>query len=123
METTLSPLRIASRSSWLDRWQETVADLARLKRTQPMLDAVIDEIDGRMIRVGDQWLADFASCNYLGFDLDPEIMGSIDGYVKAWERTQAGLDCWAAPSCTSRSRPTCQSCWTQRTRSPFLRSR
>jgi hypothetical protein len=26
-----------------------------------MMDAVIDEIDGRMIRVGDQWLADFAS--------------------------------------------------------------
>ena len=25
-----------------------------------------------MIRVGDQWLADFASCNYLGFDLDRE---------------------------------------------------
>ena len=31
-----------------------------------MMDAVIDEIDGRMIRVGRQWLADFASCNYLG---------------------------------------------------------
>jgi 8-amino-7-oxononanoate synthase len=70
--------------NWLERWLETCADLARLKTSHPMLDAVIDEIDGRNIRVGDQWLADFASCNYLGFDLDPEIMGSIDEYVRAW---------------------------------------
>src|SRR2546426_10493178 len=84
METTLPPLKIASRSSWLDRWQETVADLARLKRTQPMLDAVIEEIDGRMIRVGDQWLADFASCNYLGFDLEREIIEAIPAYLEKW---------------------------------------
>jgi 8-amino-7-oxononanoate synthase len=49
-----------------------------------MLDAVVDEIDGRMIRVGDHWLADFASCNYLGFDLDPEIMAAIPRYVEQW---------------------------------------
>jgi 8-amino-7-oxononanoate synthase len=49
-----------------------------------MVDAVIDEIDGRMIRVGDQWLADFASCNYLGFDLDREIIEAIPAYLDAW---------------------------------------
>jgi 8-amino-7-oxononanoate synthase len=49
-----------------------------------MTDAVIDEIDGRMIRIGDHWLADFASCNYLGFDLDAEIMASIPEYVAKW---------------------------------------
>ncbi len=49
-----------------------------------MTDAVIDEIDGRMIRIGDHWLADFASCNYLGFDLDPTIMAAIPEYVRRW---------------------------------------
>jgi 8-amino-7-oxononanoate synthase len=49
-----------------------------------MTDAVIDEVDGRMIRIGDRWLADFASCNYLGFDLDPEIIGAIPEYVEKW---------------------------------------
>jgi 8-amino-7-oxononanoate synthase len=49
-----------------------------------MMDAVIDEIDGRMIRVGDQWLADFASCNYLGFDLDREIIEAVPAYLDAW---------------------------------------
>ena len=49
-----------------------------------MTDATIDEIDGRMIRIGDQWLADFASCNYLGFDLDAEIIAAIPEYIEKW---------------------------------------
>ena len=49
-----------------------------------MMDAVIDEIDGRMIRVGEQWLADFASCNYLGFDLDPEIIQAVPASSSEW---------------------------------------
>jgi 8-amino-7-oxononanoate synthase len=69
---------------WIDRWLATVADLASLRETHPMLDAVIDEIDGRMIRIGDHWLADFASCNYLGFDLDREIIEAVPAYLDAW---------------------------------------
>jgi 8-amino-7-oxononanoate synthase len=49
-----------------------------------MMDAVIEEIDGRMIRVGSRWLADFASCNYLGFDLDREIIEAVPAYLDAW---------------------------------------
>ena len=71
-------------SEWLNQCQKASADLARLRTSQPMLDAVIDEIAGRMIRIGDQWLADFASCNYLGFDLDPEIMSAIPAYIAKW---------------------------------------
>jgi 8-amino-7-oxononanoate synthase len=70
--------------SWLERWIATVADLARLKEDHPMLDAVIDEQVGRHIRIGDHWLYDFASCNYLGFDLDQEIMDAIPEYVAKW---------------------------------------
>lgn len=58
--------------------------LTRLQRSSPMLDAVIDEVRGRRIRIGDHWLADFASCNYLGFDLDPEIAAAIDEQVGRW---------------------------------------
>ena len=58
--------------------------LAQLQASNPMFDAVIDEVRGRRIRVGDHWLADFASCNYLGFDLDPEIAASIDEQVRRW---------------------------------------
>lgn len=59
-------------------------DLAELQRTHPMCDAVIDEIDGRRIRIGDDWLIDFASCNYLGFDLEPEIQAAIAPAVRRW---------------------------------------
>lgn len=59
-------------------------DLERLRSSHPMMDAVIEEVRGRRIRIGDRWLADFASCNYLGFDLDEEIMGSIGAAVRAW---------------------------------------
>jgi 8-amino-7-oxononanoate synthase len=62
------------------RWE----DLERLRASHPMMDAVIDEVQGRWIRVGDQWLADFASCNYLGFDLDEEIIDSVDEAVRTW---------------------------------------
>jgi 8-amino-7-oxononanoate synthase len=49
-----------------------------------MMDAVIEEIQGRRIRVGTHWLSDFASCNYLGFDLDTEIIDSVDGALRRW---------------------------------------
>ena len=77
------PLRRET-DGWLERWMETVADLARLKRSHPMLDAVIEEQDGRRIRIGERWLFDFASCNYLGFDLDPEIIAAVPEYLARW---------------------------------------
>src|SRR3954462_7017660 len=73
-----------ARRPWLDHWLESCRDLAELKASHPMVDAGIDEIDGRMIRIGDQWLADFASGNYLGFDLDREIIESVPAYLDAW---------------------------------------
>jgi diguanylate cyclase (GGDEF)-like protein len=63
---------------------EALRDLTALTRSHPMMDAVIEEIDGRQIRVGSQWLADFASCNYLGFDLDREIIEAVPAYLDAW---------------------------------------
>jgi 8-amino-7-oxononanoate synthase len=47
-------------------------------------DQVIDEIDGRSVRVGNDWLVDYASCNYLGLDLDHEVMDAIDIQVRRW---------------------------------------
>ena len=69
---------------WLDRWVATTADLTRLKHEHPMVDAVIDEQIGRRIRIGDRWLTDWASCNYLGFDLDEEIIAAVPEYLAKW---------------------------------------
>ena len=59
--TARAPARPVSWRPWLEHWLTTVSDLSALKASHPMMDAVIEEIDGRMIRVGDRWLADFAS--------------------------------------------------------------
>jgi 8-amino-7-oxononanoate synthase len=62
------------------RWD----DLERLRASHPMMDAVIDEVRGRQIRVGDKWLSDFASCNYLGFDFHPAIIESVEAELRRW---------------------------------------
>src|SRR5215475_3885960 len=69
---------------WLERWIRSTEDLARLQYSHHMVDAVIDEIDGRQIRIGDQWLTDYASCNYLGLDLDQEIIEAVPEYLRRW---------------------------------------
>jgi 8-amino-7-oxononanoate synthase len=89
MDSNMSPtaqLPTPSRSGgrWIDHWLDTVHDIEALRGAHPMMDAVIEEIDGRMIRVGEQWLADFASCNYLGFDLDPEIIQAVPAFLGEW---------------------------------------
>jgi len=52
-------------------------------RTQ-MWDAVIDDVRGREIRVGDDWLVDWASCNYLGLDISPEVIAAVTEKVARW---------------------------------------
>jgi 8-amino-7-oxononanoate synthase len=73
-------LRASEEARVDSRW----ADLERLRSSHPMMDAIIEEVDGRRIRVGDHWLSDFASCNYLGFDLHPEIIASVAPLVSKW---------------------------------------
>jgi 8-amino-7-oxononanoate synthase len=76
--------RLPTAVPWIDRWIAANRDLAELERSHPMTDAVIEAVDGRRIRIGDRWLADFASCNYLGFDLEPEIVAAVPEYLARW---------------------------------------
>jgi 8-amino-7-oxononanoate synthase len=81
---SVGPRAALKPAAWIDKWLAAVHDLAELERSNPMTDAVIEELNGRMIRVGDRWLADFASCNYLGFDLEPEISAAIPHFIEKW---------------------------------------
>jgi 8-amino-7-oxononanoate synthase len=85
-----APKSRRSQDHWLERWTITVGDLARLRVSHPMLDAVIDEQRGRQIRIGERWLTDWASCNYLGFDLDEEIIAAIPDYLARHMRQLRG---------------------------------
>jgi 8-amino-7-oxononanoate synthase len=60
------------------------AEVARLMVEHPMGDAVVEGIDGRRIQVDGHWLIDFASCNYLGLDLDLEVIAQVPTYLARW---------------------------------------
>jgi 8-amino-7-oxononanoate synthase len=69
---------------WLERWVRSTEDLARLQYSHRMFDAVIDEVDGRRVRIGQRWLIDFSSTSYLGLDFEPEIIDAIPEYLRRW---------------------------------------
>jgi 8-amino-7-oxononanoate synthase len=58
--------------------------IEELRQHTPHYDAVIDEVKGRDLRIGATWLVDWASCNYLGLDIDAEIMAAITDQVRRW---------------------------------------
>ena len=99
---------------------EVWAELARLKDTTRFYDAVIDEQDRERAHGGSgsatTWLSDFASCNYLGFDVDPEIMAAPAELIANGARTRAGPGCSATPSRTWRSRTSSPICYRPLTR-------
>ncbi len=39
---------------------------------------------GRQVVIGDRWITDFASCNYLGLDLHPDVIGAIPPALERW---------------------------------------
>ncbi len=60
------------------------AQIDELRTRTRMWDAVIEEVRGREIRIGDHWLVDWASCNYLGLDLDPYVIATVAELVGKW---------------------------------------
>ncbi|MEO1060920.1 MAG: aminotransferase class I/II-fold pyridoxal phosphate-dependent enzyme [Actinomycetota bacterium] len=54
------------------------------KQEIPQLQLVADDQDGRRVLIDGRWRIDFASCNYLGLDLHPEVMSSIPALVDRW---------------------------------------
>jgi 8-amino-7-oxononanoate synthase len=49
-----------------------------------LYDCVVTHQVGRKIQVRGRWLDDFASCNYLGLDLHPEVIAAIEPAVRQW---------------------------------------
>lgn len=50
-----------------------------------MYNVTAREINGRKIRTSDDhWVIDFASCNYLGLDLDPEMEKAVLPNIEKW---------------------------------------
>jgi 8-amino-7-oxononanoate synthase len=89
--------------TWLARWLAACADLEDLF-AHHLLDATVEEIDGRRIRVGDRWLIDFASCNHLGLDLDREVIEAIPAYLDRWGTHPIGDLAWSGAAVAAERR-------------------
>jgi 8-amino-7-oxononanoate synthase len=75
------------------------ATLLALQRDGALYNLTVTEVRGRRIRLADgRWLTDFASCNYLGLDLEREVADAIApavaryGTHPSWARLAAGPD-------------------------------
>jgi 7-keto-8-aminopelargonate synthetase-like enzyme/acyl-CoA synthetase (AMP-forming)/AMP-acid ligase II/acyl carrier protein len=60
------------------------ATLAAVDGPLPRTYNIVDEQRGREVRIDGRWLTDFASCNYLGLDLHPDVMRAIPAAIARW---------------------------------------
>ena len=60
------------------------AMIAQLTSQIPQTDLVVDRQVGRRLQIGDRVITDFGSLNYLGLDLRPDVIASVEPMLKLW---------------------------------------
>ena len=58
--------------------------IASIVEEIPQTNLVVQRQVGRRLLVDDRWIVDFASLNYLGLDLHPEVIASVDPLIRSW---------------------------------------
>jgi myxalamid-type polyketide synthase MxaB len=58
--------------------------IGQLALQVPQLFVIADKQDRRRVLCGGRWRYDFASCNYLGLDLHPEVLAAIPPALAQW---------------------------------------
>ena len=77
----------------LDQKNKTVR---RIVEEGQLYDRVCTRQRGRQIEIDGRWLTDFASCNYLGLDLHPEVIERVTETVTRWGTHPS----WARMACS-----------------------
>jgi len=69
-----------------ERTQMSVTTLiAHLTDQIPQTNLVVERQEGRRLLIGGRWITDFGSLNYLGLDLNPEVIASVQpAIVQTW---------------------------------------
>ncbi len=80
----MTPVPGSALTELLSDLDPRLVQLEQMRTRTRMWDAVIEEQQGRRIRIGDDWLVDWASCNYLGLDLAPEVIDAVTDMVARW---------------------------------------
>ena len=50
----------------------------------PQTNLVVSRQDARRLLINGRWVIDFASLNYLGLDLHPDVIASVEPLLKEW---------------------------------------
>ena len=58
--------------------------IANLTSQIPQTNLVVERQVGRQLLIGGRWITDFGSLNYLGLDLNPEIIASVEPMIAEW---------------------------------------
>ncbi len=72
------------------------ATVRRIVEEGQLYDRVCTRQRGRQIEIDGRWLTDFASCNYLGLDLHPEVIARVQQTVSEWGTHPS----WARMACS-----------------------
>ena len=90
-EFVLSKLAVAAEAETLPAQSPPPEDPVAIRleireglREIPQFYAEAEDQRGRQVLIDGRWRCDFASCNYLGFDLEPEIRAAIPEAVERW---------------------------------------
>lgn len=79
------------------------ATIKKIIKESPMYDATALRIDGRKVQFDNHWVIDFASCNYLGYDLNQTIIDSIEPALNMWGIHPSWCRLVASPNLYSQS--------------------
>ena len=89
----------------------------------PQAFVVAEKQQGRRILADGRWRIDFASCNYLGFDFEPEIMAAIPPALAEWGAHPSWTRAVASPALYDELERELADLVGAPTRSSFRRSR
>ena len=64
--------------------EEALDDDVAMLQSIPQTYVDVDEQRERQVLIDGSWRCDFASCNYLGMDLHPDVMASIPAAMEKW---------------------------------------
>ena len=84
IDVSAIPEEAPAKPNFADEEDAIRREILERVRDIPQAFTTVEAQQRRKVLVDGRWRIDFASCNYLGFDLEPEIMDAVPKAIEAW---------------------------------------